>query len=510
MMMSHSRTMPNHLILLLMLCLLSPTAVIAGFLSDDSTCDDVRLSAYHSTRMDREIAAFQTLAEQALALRADAISFLKFLEEKDAAGEPLSGGDLRGLNAGGAELLRQREALWEIATRYECWLDDPIPQDPARARLQAKGIGMSLAASLTLYDNYVTAVGLYQANGFLRTHFNRGDVGFGLPPGELRKISLSFNSAINRARVRRGLEWYETFGGSLHSTGDDDARYIGTLIDQSPSYNMVRKIQPLNYAQNLMGFFGDLSVDTLASLQNEGVNFSSMMFGNTVGLIESRRGKLDGETAVLDEVANTLRAGDILLEKTPFRLTDSFIPGHWGHAAVWVGNEQELRALGIWSHPVVRQYHKQIRRGRGVVEALRSGVEINSLQHFMNIDDLAVLRNASLDEQQRADVIVQALRQVGKDYDFNFDTQSTDRIVCSELVYHAYGTMQWPTERQLGRYTVSPDNIAVLATDDGPLEVMLLYHDGKAIDSDPRASFANLLQPETVTMARGGPSLIEP
>ena len=33
------------------------------------------------------------------------------------------------------------------------------------------------------------------------------------------------------------------------------------------------------------------------------------------------------------------QAGDILLEKTPFRLTDKLIPGYWGHAAVWIGGE---------------------------------------------------------------------------------------------------------------------------------------------------------------------------
>lgn len=496
--------------IILALCLIPTSPVLAGFLSDDDNCDQVRLNLFHSIRMDREIAAFQALTEEALALRADAITFLKILEEKDARGEPLSGAELRDLNAGAAQLLEQRDALWDLATRYECWLDEPVPQQTARARIQAKGIGMSLAAALTLYDNYIAAVGLYQVNDFLRAHFNRGDIGYGLPAGKLNKITLSYNSAINRARVRSGIEWYEEHANLLHDADDDDARYIAALIDQSPAFNMVRKIHPIDYAQNVIGFFGELSVDTVHTLQSEGVNFSSMMFGNTVGLIESRRGKLDARPEVSQLVADTLRAGDILLEKTPFRLTDSFIPGHWGHAAVWVGSEQELRELGIWTHPVVQPYHEQIRRGKGVVEALRSGVETNSLQHFMNIDDLAVLRDNILSDEERADVIVQALRQVGKAYDFNFDTQSTDRIVCSELVYHAYGTIQWPTERQLGRYTVSPDNIAILATGEGPLDVVLLFHDGQAVDIDTRSRMSTLLEPETVTIARGGATFIQP
>jgi hypothetical protein len=52
-------------------------------------------------------------------------------------------------------------------------------------------------------------------------------------------------------------------------------------------------------------------------------------------------------------------------------------------------------------------------------------------------------------------------------------------IVCSELVYHAYGDVPWPTERKLGRVVVSPDNIAQEAVNGGPFNVALLYHDGR-------------------------------
>ena len=52
-----------------------------------------------------------------------------------------------------------------------------------------------------------------------------------------------------------------------------------------------------------------------------------------------KKGKLYKKGDVLADVSSTLRAGDILLEKTPFRLTDKLIPGYWGHAAVWIGTE---------------------------------------------------------------------------------------------------------------------------------------------------------------------------
>src|SRR5512147_909432 len=132
--------------------------------------------------------------------------------------------------------------------------------------------------------------------------------------------------------------------------------------------------------------FGAVTSDTLTGFERTGVNLFSMVFGNAVGLVETRKGKLYGRSEVLKELRGTLTAGDILLEKTPFRLTDKLIPGYWGHAAVWIGTEAELKGLGIWDNPVVARYHDEIRENRLVVEALRSGVEMNSLEHFLNID----------------------------------------------------------------------------------------------------------------------------
>jgi uncharacterized protein YycO len=150
---------------------------------------------------------------------------------------------------------------------------------------------------------------------------------------------------------------------------------------------------------------------------------------------------------------------------------------------------------------VVAAHRSEIRNARHVVEALRSGVEMNTLGQFMNVEDLAVLRHRNLDREGRRRVILQTLRQVGKNYDFNFDALSADRIVCSELVYHAYGDVPWPTERKLGRVVVSPDNIAQEATAGGRFDVVLLYHDGVEIEESVAARLAQLIEPDVVALA---------
>lgn len=452
--------------------------------------------------MEREVDDYLRLSEEALSLRAQAIRFHQELKERAGNGSPLTGEDLKRLGEGTARLLAQREALLNIAEAHECWVDLPPTTTPREAALRSAGVAMSLSAALLLYDNYLTAIAPFQRDPELRQLLNRADQGLGIPAGTLNTIAVNFASPDYRRRTKKAAEWLERQGAVPPAEQVRNHAYLVASIDQSPSLALVRRIAPLRDMASNLDFLGSLTIDGVFALKNETTNLSSLLFGNTIGLVETRRGKLHGRPDITRRVEDSLKAGDILLEKTPFRLTDTFIPGHWGHAAIWVGNAGEMRELGIWEHPAVKPFQADILAGRGVVEALRSGVQTNPMSHFLNVDDLAVLRHPTLSRQERADVILYTLRQVGKAYDFNFDAETTHRIFCSKLVYLAYGNLQWPTSRMLGRVTVSPDDIAARSVGEGPLSVALLYHDGKQITEEPRQAMGKLLQATKLSLAQ--------
>ena len=102
--------------------------------------------------------------------------------------------------------------------------------------------------------------------------------------------------------------------------------------------------------------------------------------------------------------------------------------------------------------------------------------------------------HCELSKTQRKDYLLRAFRQVGKEYDFNFDIETDKRIVCSELAYVIFHDINWPTEKSLGRYTISPDNVAVMALKNGPLKVIQLYKDGKKVRKNKTKIFAKLLK----------------
>ena len=223
-------------------------------------------------------------------------------------------------------------------------------------------------------------------------------------------------------------------------------------------------------------------------------NSVSKFFGNSIGMIQTRKGKLFHNEKVKEEILAELQPLDVLLEKTPFRLTDKFIPGHFGHVAIWVGTKKELQKKGIWENEYVIPHNNSIcpdsiladsKNNKHIVEALRGGVQLSSLEEFLNVDDLLVLRPTSIQKSPELSVesLILSFRQLGKEYDFNFDVNTTEKIVCSELAYVCFPTIDWETEKVAGRFTISPDNVAHLSLDGKVFEVVLFYHDGNKIET---------------------------
>jgi hypothetical protein len=70
---------------------------------------------------------------------------------------------------------------------------------------------------------------------------------------------------------------------------------------------------------------------------------------------------------------------------------------------------------------------------------------------------VAVLRPDDLSAAERSMAILRACKHYGKPYDFNFDFGTADKLVCSELLYHAYeGLLDFQMETVLGKKVITP------------------------------------------------------
>lgn len=216
---------------------------------------------------------------------------------------------------------------------------------------------------------------------------------------------------------------------------------------------------------NVIVFKDHHLVDSMIVNLNNVTNILSGYFGNAAGAIRWRSGRLYNDPAIHKKIEESMRPLDIIAERTPFALTDFFIPGNFGHIALWLGSEEQLKEYGLWDHAMIVPHHEAIRNGVRILEAVRPRTRLASLEDFLNIDELAVIRQENLFEHPELvkEIVDRAMPQLGKDYDFNFDVTTVSKIVCSELIYHAYAQVKWPTKYLFGRATISPDQVAELA-----------------------------------------------
>lgn len=372
---------------------------------------------------------------------------------------------------------------------------------------------LGLASALVLYDNFTTAFKKYQDNKELRRLINTDNSEV---RGILAHVSGAYSGVINVLRLKRILErmelilkWENAHPQSKLSQ-DGYNLYLNELIQQSEAFKGLNHLGlPRIFWDWIVNLINRLRDDVFV-VKEEAANIVSSGFGNTVGMIQSpRSGQLINiSKEKIKELESSLKPLDILFEKTSYRLTDKLIPGHWGHVAIWVGNEVELKDLGVWEQldeitSYIRRYHNYrgpsiktlIRSNHLVLEALRPGVMLNTFQHFLDIDDLAVVRTrVELSREQQKEYLIKAFKQIGKSYDFNFNVQTDKKIVCSELAYVVYDDYEWPVDSQLGRYTISPDNVAVKAKENGEFYPVLVYHKGKEIIDDLQQNFDRLIE----------------
>ncbi len=402
-------------------------------------------------------------------------------------GEPVPGFRVEALNRAFSNASDTVRAIALVAARHDPWRRSGPPH--AEMQLRVLGAALSAAAALELYDSYLDCGALLATHPQVRKIIDRGDAGFGAVGGQLGGLTRDYLDLARRYRTHDTMVFLDRHR-ELVEADDPHFAWLRERFAASPSSRTLRA----HWLVPLGEFAGEtvhLVENDLRNLGDVAMGGASQGFGNAVGVVQFRSGKLYGDPTVEVALATVLRPGDILLEKTPFRLTDRFIPGHWGHAAIWLGSEAEVRAM-LGDDPLLAAHARELAIGAGVCEALRDGVQLNPLTHFLDVDDVAVLR-CRLSEPDLAEHLRRSLRQLGKAYDFNFDVETADRIVCSELVYQVFTGITWPTSKALGRATISPDQIARRALPGGPLEVVELWHDGQRVEGDRVAVMEKLI-----------------
>jgi len=155
-----------------------------------------------------ELLKLQVLVERSLVARSTALEVSNRVARDKS--KPLSSADLFTLKSGTEAYLNIRSELYNIANTYECATEvnsATLSTYGVEPELRLKSLMLSLSAALTLYDNYMLGIVLFEKDDRLRKVVNDPDSGFGVIANRLAQATLAANSVEVRHRARQAIDF---------------------------------------------------------------------------------------------------------------------------------------------------------------------------------------------------------------------------------------------------------------------------------------------------------------
>ncbi len=357
--------------------------------------------------------------------------------------------------------LNYRSVLLRLLGYYSSY--EVVPRED----LRLKGFLLAYVSGLTLYREGIVLVTMFRDRPRARAKLNEAEPIWGIPPDIFETVYYNITNPTNVRLLGEAWDYYSSQAPQMARYGLTEGAEFGWLHDT------IRRQQRFIEGSAIDIWKGkwDILSRDLQVLQREATYNAVAMLGMFVGHVKIVISRPLISLAQVQELKGLLQPGDLILERRNWYLSNGFLPGFWPHMALYVGSLEDLAHQGLTTHPLVRQhlaeYRQPDRNGyeRRVIEAIAAGVSFTSLEESVAADHIAVLR-PRVSEGRKNAAIARAFSHYGKPYDFDFDFSSTDKLVCTELIYRAYDeviqgeSIRFPLVRILGRDTLPPDEVA--------------------------------------------------
>jgi len=349
-----------------------------------------------------------------------------------------------------------RKALFHIAFRHKDF------SEIENQKLQDQSFLLAYASGLTLYRNAVIFVMVFKDQPNARRKLNEANPIIGTPEGMFEEMYKNVTSKQNIDLVIHGIEEFDKRKARLKQV---------PILETDGLEELIGRLE--NYENELEAAYARLSegrADVLWTTLKTGVERPAYETQALVSMMISHiRVPLHSPgfspQTVQEEIEPQLEPGDILLTRRDGYISNTFLPGHWGHAAMYLGTPEEIRALGTDRalETALAEYEGKDKDGFefAAIEAIGEGVRFSSAEFAIDANSLAVLRPKVSDEVKRT-AIRRAIELRGTPYDFSFDLSSQDKIICTELVYRSYSPhLDVRFDEVMGRKTLKPDGMLV-------------------------------------------------
>ena len=368
-----------------------------------------------------------------------------------------------------------RNALFDLVTSFRDY--DSLPDD---ARPPA--FLVAYAGAILLVDAARFLREMYRDSPAIVAKLNEPEPHFGIPPGTYDTVQDSLMNPKHAWHLYHAIEFFNRHELELRELAREPL--LAQVLAVIGRLGHRLQVSTSQFAAAELRIRTELVISsmrrTLMDRALFGLQKVACLLVSGLSTRPSHRPGLPPEIA--RELSELLQPGDVLVTRKEHVMTNYFLPGFWPHAALFLGEPAALERLGIHEHPEVRPRWARLLtvdpdEPRRVLEALKDGVWIRSLNSPFGSDAIAALR-PRLAASDVAQAIARGMFHEGKSYDFDFDFTRSDRLVCTEVVYRSYegiGGVRFELSRRAGRLTLAAEDLLRMALERNVFEPLAVF-----------------------------------
>ena len=324
--------------------------------------------------------------------------------------------------------------------------------------LHSDAFMLAYMAYVTQYDACLQVEELVEQSDFLNNLLN--EEWRGIPPKSYYIMKQRLTKSRVLLRMNAGAAYYQLIKGSTTI----DPAIIADFRNRRDRFFKGLGVKLDLFVRNPLDRLERAATETILPIQKKlAVQMSYIRTTHRDYLISP---------ALLDQYKSSLEPGDIMFQRRNWHMTNIGIPGFWPHAVLYVGTPSELASYfsELESDPLKElqacnpiAYSVLLKNDSDgypmrVIEAIRPGVVLQSLETSGRCDYLGVIR-PNVTKEQKFSALLNAFAQYGKPYDLDFDFATDNELICSELVYKSYKAANLPLTPKVfnGRLILPPN-----------------------------------------------------
>ncbi|MEI7919768.1 MAG: YiiX/YebB-like N1pC/P60 family cysteine hydrolase [bacterium] len=179
----------------------------------------------------------------------------------------------------------------------------------------------------------------------------------------------------------------------------------------------------------------------------------------------------------LEKYINSLSPGNIFFTDSENYVSSEFIPGKRKHAVIYLGSQKQTNNFFKGNELMINFLNTYYKIGdeKLIIDSSSHGVAIREYQELSNIKKVSFLIALSSFKINRTkkDIttfLTYAIRQVGKNYDYDMITDNDTSLYCSELIYEALKQIDIVLnikQEIYGREIILPSDVVKYITTEG-------------------------------------------